>query len=137
MKALTDQQDQESMTKLDAVIITSNYPDVPAAFYQRYLKDGKLVNCSPPERLESDSYGLLRRWLLSAPVIGRWLAFGKDFHERELRVILDELRRLVDCGQVQPVLDSSCDVKSTQNVQEAFQRTATKSTIGKAVVTFV
>ena len=60
-----------------------------------------------------------------------------NFHQRELRVILDELKRLVDAGQVQPVLDSACDVTEIGKLQEAFQRTATKSTIGKAVVTFV
>ena len=59
------------------------------------------------------------------------------FHEREVRVILDELKRMVESGQVQPVLDSTCDVTNAALVQDAFQRTAGKSTIGKAVVTFV
>ena len=52
-------------------------------------------------------------------------------------MILDELKRMVESGQVQPVLDSTCDVTNAALVQDAFQRTAGKSTIGKAVVTFV
>lgn len=145
LKALCHSEDQAS-PKLDAVIITSKFPDVAATFYHQFLKNStraaskSVVDCSAPERLESDTYGFIRRILLGFPGLGRLIfssARSLAFHEREVRVILDELKRMVESGQVQPVLDSTCDVTNAALVQDAFQRTAGKSTIGKAVVTFV
>jgi len=129
-------------TKLEAVLITANstYSDLPTTFYQKYLKNPAtskvIVKAAVPDRLDSDSYGFLRRNLLmQMPGFvfrSEYVLNGK--RTRECRVILDELKRLIDSGHVQPVLDSTCSVSQAE---EAFQRTAAKSTIGKSIVAFV
>ena len=134
-------EDELADLKLEAVIITSNYGpgDLPSKFYQLYLKipSQGFVKAIAPERLDSDSYGLLRRGAMKLPLLGRlWrsnesILSRKRAHER--RVILDELKRLIDSSMIQPVLDSTSTVTECE---EAFQRTATKATIGKAIVTF-
>ena len=74
-----------------------------------------------------DSYGYFRGIGLS--FLRR---FYRPYHSLDVRP-LDYIKRLVDQGQLQPVLDSS---NSLNDFDEAFHATAAGANIGKAVVTF-
>ena len=127
--------------KFDAILMTCNEEDagtVSKDFCQEFLdKDtkGVIVEATTPSRMPSDSYGFFRRKLvhpLERLVTSSQYTYSKK-NNLHAKTILDELKQLVDSGKIQPVLDSTCDI---MKCEDAFQRTATRVTIGKAVVTF-
>ena len=125
----------------DAILLTCNEQNgaiLSKRFCYRYLNTNnvtKVVEAATPNRIPSDTYGTLRRNFM-LPVYRRLFNSPYRYSKKMdlySKTILDELKQLVDSGKVQPVLDSTCDVTKCE---DAFQRTATRSTIGKAVVTF-
>ena len=125
----------------DAILLTCNEQNgaiLSKRFCYRYLNTNnvtKVVEAATPNRIPSDTYGTLRRNFM-LPVYRRLFNSPYRYSKKMdlySKTILDELKQLVDSGKVQPVLDSTCDLTKCE---DAFQRTATRSTIGKAVVTF-
>ena len=127
---------------LDAVLITCNEQEggsLSRKFCETYInfENGqmKIVAAATPNRIPSDIYGFLRRNFIF-PIVKRFATSPYVYSKRNdlySKTILDELKQLIDCGKVQPVLDST---SSVGKCDDAFQRTASRTTIGKAVITF-
>lgn len=114
--------------KFDLIIQTRDDGLLSDDFCKLYLKPtGKIVRTFVT-RLDSDSFGFFRNFVLS---ISR--TFYDPYNSLDVSH-LDYLKDLVDQGQLQPVLDSSCPPES---FEEAFQMTAAQATVGKVVVNFV
>ena len=76
--------------------------------------------------IASDSYGFLRR-----PLFYMWRKyFYAPYHSLDATP-LDYLKQMVERGELQPVLDSTYSMEAAE---EAFQNTASQSTIGKTVI---
>ena len=125
----------------DSILLTCNEQEgatLSKKFCQTYLNVNNatiVIEAATPNRIPSDTYGTLRRNFM-LPVYRRLFNSPHVYSKKEdlySKTILDELKQLVDSGKVQPVLDSTCD---HTKCEDAFQRTATRATIGKAVVTF-
>ena len=125
----------------DAILLTCNDQE-GGTLSMKYCKtflnqnnQGMIIDAAIPNRIHSDFYGVLRRNI--ALPLYRCLFTSPHVYSRKndlySKTILDELKQLVDSGKVQPVLDSTCDA---MKCEDAFQRTAARATIGKAVVTF-
>ena len=135
-------QDELKYQTFDAILLTCNDQEggtLSNRFCHTYFnKNNKtiIVQSATPNRIHSDTYGILRRNFL-LPMYRRFFTSPYVYSKKNdlySKTIIDELKQLVDSGKVQPVLDSTCDI---MKCEDAFQRTATRATIGKAVVTFL
>lgn len=109
----------------DLCIMTTQDSMLSEPFCQQY--SDKMVQTFEPQTLNTDCYGFIRRYLLSYLRV-----LSKPHHYLDVSP-LDHLAKMVDKGQLQPVLDSAY---AFEQAEEAFQATATQATIGKTIVTF-
>ena len=125
---ICDETFQELSYSYDLCILTLEDSTLSEYFAQQFCHS--VVKTNSPRRLASDGYGMARGWLLSW-----WRScwfWNSQYHYLNVRP-LDHFAQLVQEGKLQPVLDSAY---AYEQAEEAFQATASTSTVGKIIVTF-
>ena len=144
--------DDTSKFDLGLITLESEDSSLTEAFVKSYCK--AVFKTSSQRRIASDGYGSFRKWMLS---YYRSL-FKSNYHSLDCRP-LDYFSKLVQSGKLrkwdiyigtidstkllkardspfcfsEPVLDSAY---AYEQAEEAFQATATTSTVGKIIITF-
>ena len=88
----------------------------------------KVIKSYSPRRIASDGYGFFRTALLSY-----WRKIWRSKYQDLDTSKLEMFKQLVEAGKLQPVLDSQYAYEQSE---EAFQSTATTSSVGKKIITF-
>ena len=125
---ICEEKFQELSYSYDLCILTLEDSTLSDYFCQQFCHS--VVKTNSARRLASDGYGMARGWLLSW-----WRSFSfwsSQYHYLNVRP-LDHFAQLVQEGKLQPVLDSAY---AYEQAEEAFQATASTSTVGKIIITF-
>ncbi|CAB3378412.1 Hypothetical predicted protein [Cloeon dipterum] len=120
------------------IVFNTVGPSLNVLCHRAVDPDGKVI-CTAPAAIPADSYGFIFGSLYALWARLKYFLQGHDLMIKpwsavnQGRTILEQIRKLVESGQLQPVVDR---VFSAADAELAFQHASSSTAVGKTVVHF-